>query len=60
MPLQSSRQPMSPARRAAYRRLALTVLGLDVQALATGLRTRRDQREATPRSLLVRPMLRAA
>jgi hypothetical protein len=32
---------LTPAQHRAYRRLALTVLGLDVATLTTGLRARR-------------------
>jgi hypothetical protein len=37
----SAAQTMSPARQGAYRRFALTVLGLDVPTLAVELRARR-------------------
>jgi hypothetical protein len=49
---------MSPARRAAYRRLALTVLGLDVPTLTAKLRARRLA--SAPWLRLVPPSSRAA
>jgi hypothetical protein len=46
----SRRQPLDPARQAAYRRLALTILGVDVHTLTTELRAQREAavREARP------------
>lgn len=40
----NANQPMSAARHAAYRQLALTVLGLDVPTLTNELRARRFAR----------------
>jgi hypothetical protein len=37
-------QPMSAERKAAYRQLALVVLGMDIQTLTKELRARRMQR----------------
>jgi hypothetical protein len=43
---------LSPARASAYRRLAVTVLGLDVPTLTAELR---DRRRNSPRMLRVLP-----
>jgi hypothetical protein len=57
---QSPVRPISsPALQTAYRRFALTVLGLDVPTLTAELRTRRRV-AAIPSVRLVRSTLRAA
>jgi hypothetical protein len=43
----TTRQPLSPARRVAYRRLALTILGADIQTLTAQLQARREERAAS-------------
>jgi len=47
-----------PARRAAYRRLAVTLLGLDVPTLVAELQARRQAEPRPPARL--RPALRRA
>jgi len=39
---QTTRQPLDSARQAAYRQLALTILGVDVRTLTAELQTRRQ------------------
>jgi len=48
---QTTRQPLDSARPAAYRQLALTILGVDVRTLTAELRARRQ--EAGPQLRLV-------
>jgi hypothetical protein len=42
MPASTSTQPLSADQHAAYRRLALTIIGADIQTLLTQLRERND------------------
>jgi hypothetical protein len=50
-PTQLSREAMNPQRAAAYRRLAVTILGLDVPTVAFELRsTRTSQRRTQSRA----------
>jgi hypothetical protein len=55
---QTIRQPLDSARQAAYRHLALIILGVDIRTLTAGLRTRRQ--EAAPQLWLVPLPPRAA
>jgi hypothetical protein len=55
---QSRRQPLDPARQAAYRRLALTILGADVRTLTAELRARREA--DVPQVQAASALLRAA
>jgi hypothetical protein len=55
---QTTRQPLASARQAAYRHLALTILGVDVRTLTAELRARRQ--EAAPQLRLVPLPPRAA
>jgi hypothetical protein len=55
---QTADQAMSPARQTAYRRFALTALGLDIQTLTAELLARRQA--SALRMRLVRPSYRAA
>jgi hypothetical protein len=52
MPASTSTQPVSAEQHAAYRRLALTILGADIQTLLTELRERNElasaYRQVTP------------
>ena len=59
-PVQSetTRLALSLARHNAYRRLAVTIMGLDVSTLTEQLRFRREL--SGPRLRLVAPVLRAA
>jgi hypothetical protein len=55
---QTTRQPLDSARQAAYRHLALTILGVDVRTLTAELQARRQ--EAAPQLRLVPLPPRAA
>jgi hypothetical protein len=58
MPLETTRPALDTARQAAYRKLALTILGVDVRTLTDELRARREA--AAPRLYVVPPSPRAA